>query len=96
MTEITLPVGASAEHNTCGSCKFFQRKQDWTAVYGDCRIKLPPTVAKQSDVRAIDPKRRNDEYTGNEDRIKDTERCDFYKHDQKVYIVQRKVGAIDP
>lgn len=89
---ITLPVGASAEPDTCGSCKFFERKDDYGNCYGRCGIKLPKKVAEQWAIRSIDPKQKDREYTGNEDQIKDTDRCDFQRPDGKVYIVQRLVG----
>lgn len=91
--EITLPVGASAEPDTCGSCKFFSRDNDWRTVYGQCKIKLPSKMASQWDIRGVDPKQKDREYTGNEDQIKDSDRCDLQRPDGKVYIVQRKVGA---
>jgi hypothetical protein len=91
--EITLTVGASAEPDTCGSCKFFERKNDWRTIYGQCRIKLPSKLADQWDIRRIDPKQKDREYTGTEDQIKDTDRCDLQRPDGKVYIVQRKVGS---
>lgn len=89
--EITLPVGASAEPDTCGSCRFFERGRDWESAYGRCRIKLPTKVADQWAIRAIDPKQKDREYTGNEDQIKDTDRCDLQRPDGKVYIVQRRI-----
>jgi len=91
--EITLSVGASAEPNTCGSCKFFERRGDgYAASGGFCRIKLPAKIADQNAIRSIDPKMKDAEYTGNEDRINDTDRCDLQRPDGKVYIVQRRVG----
>ncbi len=39
----------------------------------------------------LDPKLRDQEYTGNEERIKDTDRCDLYQWDGFEYIVQRRV-----
>jgi len=89
---ITLPPGCTAEHDTCGSCKFFERDgYDYSRIYGKCRIVLPSKVAMQYDVRAIDPKHKDDEYTGNEDQIQDTNRCDLWRSDGKTYIVQRKI-----
>jgi len=86
--EITLPVGATAEHNTCGSCKYFQRKDDYNAKWGQCGFRLPPQVASRNQFRSLD---RNYEYTGNEDQIEDISRCDLYCNDGKSYIVQRRV-----
>lgn len=93
--ETTLSVGASAEPDTCGSCKFFERKDydERRGIYGFCRIALPAKIAQQSTIRMIDPKMKDQEFTGNEDQIKDTDRCDLQRSDGKVYIVQRRVGA---
>lgn len=92
--EITLGVGASAEPDTCGSCKFFDRKTDnpYYSAYGQCRFTFPAKIATAWNIRDIDPKQRDREYTGNEDQIKDTDRCDLHRHDGKIYIVQRRVG----
>lgn len=92
--EITLAVGASAEPDTCGSCKFFERKdfEERRGVYGFCRFKLPQKMATQRDIRRLDPELKDQEYTGNEDQIKDTDRCDLQRPDGKVYIVQRRIG----
>ena len=87
---ITLPPGATAEPNTCGSCKFFRRCLDqgiYEASSGHCEIVMPP------------PKQRyrvlTYEETGEVDRapnwIKDSARCDFYRPDGRKYIVQREV-----
>ena len=91
--EVTLSVGCSAEVNTCGSCLFFERQGDneYYRMNGFCRIKLPAKIVEQFTVRNIDPKQRDREYTGNEDQIKDTDRCDLYRPDGKIYIVQRRV-----
>ena len=93
--EITLPVGASAEPDTCGSCKFFKRKNDgeWFAMHGFCKIELPKKIATKWDIRGVDPKMVDAEYTGNEDQIKDTDRCDLYRFSGQVYIVQRRIPA---
>lgn len=91
--EITLPVGCSAEPDTCGSCKFFERKgeSDYYRTHGFCKIKLPAKMADQWNIRRLDPKQKDQEYTGNEDQIKDTDRCDLYHFSGKVYIVQRRI-----
>jgi len=60
-------------------------------MYGECRIKLPARFVEQYQVRRLDPKLRDQEYTGNEDRIIDTDRCDLYRSDGFQYIVQRRV-----
>jgi hypothetical protein len=56
--EITLAVGASAEPDTCGSCKFFERNSDGPSyrMHGVCRIKLPAKVVEQRVIRSLDPK----------------------------------------
>lgn len=95
--EITLAVGASAEPDTCGSCKFFRRMSDSGPAYamdGFCKIKLPAKLAEQWAIRNIDPKMKDQEYTGNEDQIKDTDRCDLYRFSGQVYIVQRRVPSL--
>ena len=92
----TLALGANAEPNTCGSCKFFRRDRDYDSASGKCEIVLPKKLASQRDIRSIDPKQKDREYTGNEDQIKDTDRCDLYKSDGKQYIVQRIVGPYTP
>lgn len=94
--EITLIPGASAEPDTCGSCKFFERKNvdgyENHGSWGFCRIMLPKKVAVQMNIRMLDSKERDQEYTGNEDQIKDTDRCDFQRPSGKTYIVQRRIG----
>lgn len=94
--ETTLKVGASAEPDTCGSCKFFERKDydERRGVYGFCRIELPRKIAAQQDIRAIDPKMQDQEGAGNEDQIKDTDRCDLYRFSGQVYIVQRRIPPL--
>lgn len=94
MIEITLAPGATAEPNTCGSCKFFERKDfdDRYGTYGFCRFLFPAKIALQSDIRRLDPKMKDEEYTGNENQIKDTDRCDLQSPDGKTYIVQRRVS----
>jgi hypothetical protein len=92
--EITLMPGASAEPDTCGSCKFFERRRNdkYDGMYGNCRFKFPEkTVATGWDIRRLDPALKNAEYTGNEERIKDTDRCDLWKHSGNTYIVQRRI-----
>jgi len=91
--ETTLMPGATAERETCGSCKFFERRDYYeeTSLYGFCRFLFPAKIALQSDVRNIDPKHKNDEYTGNENQIRDSDRCDLWRSDGKTYIVQRRI-----
>lgn len=95
MTEITLAVGCTAEADTCGSCKFFERGRDYESAYGQCRIKLPKKMADQWDVRRLTDltSKTQREFIGNEDQIKDTDRCDLQRPDGKTYIVQRRVGG---
>jgi hypothetical protein len=91
--EIVLPLGSSAEPDTCGSCRFFVRRGDneYTSKHGFCNIKLPAKMVEQGTIRSMDPKDKDREYTGNEDQIKDTDRCDLYKFSGKVYVVQRRI-----
>ena len=92
---ITLPVGCSAEKDTCGSCKFFERNGSYGDDYkmnGVCRFMLPAKIATQDNIRRIDPAMKNYEYQGTENWIKDSDRCDLYRPDGRVYIVQRRVG----
>jgi hypothetical protein len=89
--EITLPVGASAEPDTCGSCKFFRRylESRFDAMVGYCEIKMPPPK--------LWFKMKTSEEIGEQDwrpnRVKDTDACDFYRHDGRVYVVQRRIPA---
>lgn len=88
MTEITLPVGATAEPDTCGSCKFFQRDdQLWPVGSGLCKIKLPPAVATRYMLPGVLV-----ENSGDLQRTVDIERCDLQRPDGRRYIVQRRVG----
>lgn len=96
--EIVLMPGASAEPDTCGSCKFFERKdyEDRRGPWGFCRIALPKKFFTQRDLRVFAETTKiwkDQEYTSNEDQIKDTDRCDLQRPDGKVYIVQRVVGG---
>lgn len=82
--EITLPVGAAAEPDTCGSCKFFSRRDNgaYYASQGNCAIHLPPQIAQKGwDGEGFGPSGKQD-----------TDRCDLQRPDGKVYIMQRKVG----
>lgn len=89
VTAVTLPVGASAEPDTCGSCKFFVRMDDLRPIsQGRCNIKLPPMVATQYDI----PREKGWENSYQFDMKQDSERCDLQRPDGKVYIVQRMVG----
>ena len=95
-SEITLSVGATAEPKTCGSCKFFNRNNDGISyrMNGICRIKMPAKIVEQYTVRSIidEVRKKDSDYTGTEDWIKDTDTCDFQQSDGNIYIVQRKVG----
>ena len=88
--EITLPLDCSAEPDTCGSCKFFDRTMrdgPYEMSSGHCRFKLPPFEEKYRVLTYVE--------TGESDRaanwIKDTHACDLYRPDGKVYIVQRRI-----
>jgi hypothetical protein len=91
---ITLPPGCSAEHDTCGSCKYFKRTPDFGDYYkmnGKCRFVMPKKIVVAWQLRAVDPKHQDDDYDGTEDHITDTDCCDLYRNDGKVYIVQRRI-----
>jgi hypothetical protein len=92
MAEITLPVGASAEPDTCGSCRFFDRLDDLRPVgQGRCKFKMPPGVATRYDIPGIGATVENSYQL---DWIEDTGRCDLQRPDGKVYIVQRRVPPL--
>jgi hypothetical protein len=95
MSEIILTPGATAEPNTCGSCRFFNRNPtgdgEQYRMNGICVFKFPPKMPTPWDIRRIDPKYKDDEYTGTEMWIKDTDSCDLYKPDGKYYIIQRRI-----
>lgn len=85
--EFTLPLGASAEPDTCGSCKFFVRLDDLRPVsQGRCNIKLPPMLATKYETS-----KEGWENSYQFDLKQDTERCDLQRPDGKIYIVQRRV-----
>lgn len=81
MTDIVLPVGRSAETNTCGSCVFFWRREEGG---GECNIKLPPHIA-------IDNKGNEKDYVRPCNTVRDDYGCSFWKSDGKIYIVQRRI-----
>lgn len=87
--EIVLPVGCSAEYNTCGSCFFFKREDygDYMRMQGQCGFKLPPTMERYAPF--VYPK--DEEYTVGPRPKNDTDRCDCYRSSGQVYIVQRKI-----
>lgn len=88
MSEITLPLGASAEPDTCGSCKFFIRDADiWPVSSGRCNFKMPPGVATRYDIAKDGEPENSYQY----DRKVDIERCDLQRPDGNIYIVQRKI-----
>lgn len=85
--EITLPVGATAEPDTCGSCKFFVRLDDLRPVnQGRCNIKLPPMLATKYETTKGDV-----ENSYQFDLKQDASRCDLYRPDGNAYIVSRRV-----
>jgi hypothetical protein len=61
-------------------------------MYGFCKFEFPKKAAQQWDIRRIDPKQKDAEYTGNEDQMKDTDRCDLYRSSGEIYIVQRRIS----
>jgi hypothetical protein len=89
--EITLPIGATAEPDTCGSCKFFQRWTDRGASYqhtGLCKIVMPPPKERFERKNLNDDD--NAEYRAPND-VDDTHRCDLHRPSGKTFIVQRRV-----
>ncbi len=78
---ITLPVGATAEPDTCGSCRFFKRGWNTYESAGKCYIKLPPWVQYKPV-----PRDEADPFW-----VRDTDRCDLQQHTGERYIVQREV-----
>jgi hypothetical protein len=84
--EITLPLGASAEPDTCGSCKHFRRRDDgMSPSSGECYITFPPMIASKYD---LGPVENSNQFI----RTADHKRCDLQRPDGKTYIVQRRVG----
>jgi len=74
---IKLEVGATAEPNTCGSCKFFERVKD----HGHCNIRIPPWVAyKPYNTNSLPP-----------NFVYDADGCDLYRHSGETYIVSKVV-----
>lgn len=87
--EITLPVGATAEPDTCGSCKFFRRKpDDYNASRGTCGFRFPPKFDFWFAKVTVN------DFQGTELDIADTDRCDLYRFSGKVYIVQRRIPPL--
>lgn len=88
MNDVVLPLGSTAEPNTCGSCKFFYRiGADYGQTYqnmGRCQIKLPPMNFQDKgwDGEGFGPRS-----------LQDTASCDLHRPDGKSYIVQRRVGS---
>lgn len=83
--EITLSVGATAEPDTCGSCKFFHRPDDTYngAHVGHCSLLLPGKyVTKGWDGNGRPPTLMDD-----------TDRCDLWRSDGQLYIVSRRVTS---
>ncbi len=85
--DITLPIGSTAEPETCGSCKYFRRRSDGDA-YGYCNIKMPPQKQYFADKVF-----KNDDEIEAANFTRDSNSCDLWKWDGKQYIVQRRVGS---
>ena len=81
----TLPVGAHAEPNTCGSCKYFWRRTDYNQNNGECQIELPPMLRAAVNRIPYDDESGSARYTD------DNRRCDLYRSDGVTYIVQREI-----
>jgi hypothetical protein len=86
--EVTLPIGATAEPGTCGSCHFFKRygEMDYYQDIGYCEIRLPPP--KQRFV--LKPWAESDSDWG-PNRVRDIDGCDLHRPSGKTYIVARRV-----
>jgi hypothetical protein len=90
-TPIQLPVGASAEKDTCGSCRFFSRLfySDYGPSYasrGRCGFRWPP-MHQRFQLKEL----TEADCDWAPDTVQDTFSCDCYQHDGKRYIVQRLV-----
>lgn len=83
---ITLPIGATANPNTCGSCRHFRRNDQYGNDRGVCNITLPPWVPEKPTAT-----RDNDDYVSPR-LMKDSSRCDLQSPSGKFYQVSRRVG----
>jgi len=86
---VTLAPGCHAEHDTCGSCKFFDRDHfygDDYRMYGKCTFVLPPLMKLYVERELTESERE----WGPRKR-RDDDRCDLYRCDGRTYIVQRKI-----
>jgi len=86
--EVVLPVGATAEPGTCGSCKFFNRylENDYYQKLGYCEIRMPPPKERMMPK----PYAESDSDWG-PNRMNNFDGCDLYRPSGKTYIVQRRV-----
>ena len=83
---IVLPIGATADPDTCGSCKFFRRRDEYGSDRGVCTIVLPGWVQIKPPVN------RNDEDWIDPALMKDTMRCDLQRPTGNFYQVSQRVG----
>jgi hypothetical protein len=80
-TDVVLPLGATAEKNTCGSCAHFSRRPDEWQYNGRCTLELPPQYAR---------KPWNAESTPTNS-VQDTGSCGLWVDSGKSFIVSRRV-----
>lgn len=88
--EIVLAINQTAEPGTCGSCRFFERRNahDEYDTTGCCKFRLPPTRVYQRQKWDADSQPL--------DTVRDTDGCDLWRSDCKTYIVQRRVRPRNP
>jgi hypothetical protein len=86
--EVVLPIGATADQGSCGSCQFFDRygEMDYYQAIGYCKIRMPPYKQRLM----LKPYTESDSDWG-PNRVKDTDGCDLHRHSGKTYIVARRV-----
>lgn len=84
---VVLPIGATADPDTCGSCRHFGRSDQYGDDRGVCNISLPPWVVERQ--AASD----NDDYVTPR-LMKGSMRCDLQQPTGKFYQVSRRVGPV--
>jgi hypothetical protein len=89
--DVLLPIGATAEPGTCGSCHFFDRytEMDYYQNVGYCKIRMPP-YKERLMLKSMQ------KVTGDwgPNRVKDIDGCDLHRHSGKTYIVARRVEPV--
>lgn len=84
---IPLPLGATADPGTCGSCRHFRRGTHYGSDRGLCDIRLPPWVSERPSSDA-----RGDRDPVTPRLMKDDMCCDLQSPTGKFYQVSQKVG----